>query len=696
MPRVSKMLIVRSIYRTRQVPNENTKKGVSTISECGLCRTEFTDLFDRRAACHVLGVPGQGIAKCENRQDLDEDTRQDLMDCCLAVKAWAARGAGGPSPISNGGEVNPNCPPVFTPSPQARRSQANVTSNAPVKRKLKSTKLDDLLGTCEQETWNKRLAKTLIWQGNMAHQLPSKPIWSKFFNDLARAPAFNWVPPKRHKIGNDYLTFHYDECVKDVAKLIESSEFVSGSMDHFDLQNRTQVNGKTLITPRGITFSGASDCTDVAKMGTDYMEQEMQDHIVTCGGEAKCPSLCVDGTAANKAACRRSEAKAPTTAHILCQMHGIALFFGDVYKIPFVRDKIYKPALKVAKKFRGNKFLRDKLQATQRMPEFKSLPAFLRGPKSYVLPPKTRAAGKHSFMERYQTNISAASAVVVNPAYHDKFLSGTVAALAVDSGSDSDEFEDSDSNPYVDVSDDEDEDIGVVIDSKTAKQIMQNVKKITLDTDHHEFVAEILEVNALAYKAKLKFDRNHLQACTVYRRWNEVHQQLIAWEEEEGHEHWQSTFSDLWLKRWVERHHPSFAMAHVLNPTEAKLDPMSSQDIKDDVDLIMRAHFPIPAERADMYLILEEFHNQEGCFSVLDPEGNERHVWMPRYMKKTAPWRWWKTVATNNYPKFTKFATKILQIVVNSSSCERVFSMWGIVCTKLRNRLSLEKQRKSL
>ena len=65
-------------------------------------------------------------------------------------------------------------------------------------------------------------------------------------------------------------------------------------------------------------------------------------------------------------------------------------------------------------------------------------------------------------------------------------------------------------------------------------------------------------------------------------------------------------------------------------------------------------------------------------------------------MKKTAPWRWWKTVATNNYPKFTKFATKILQIVVNSSSCERVFSMWGIVCTKLRNRLSLEKQRKSL
>ena len=52
-------------------------------------------------------------------------------------------------------------------------------------------------------------------------------------------------------------------------------------------------------------------------------------------------------------------------------------------------------ALKVAKKFRGNKPLRGKLQTTQGMPEFKCLPTFLRGPKSYILPPKTRAAGKY-------------------------------------------------------------------------------------------------------------------------------------------------------------------------------------------------------------------------------------------------------------------------------------------------------------
>ena len=110
MPKVSKMLIARSIYRTRTVPNENAKKGVSTISECGLCRIEFMDKSDRRAVCHVLGVPGQGIAKCEHRADLDEDTCLELMDCCLVLKAWAAGGAGGPSPIDGGGEMNPKLP----------------------------------------------------------------------------------------------------------------------------------------------------------------------------------------------------------------------------------------------------------------------------------------------------------------------------------------------------------------------------------------------------------------------------------------------------------------------------------------------------------------------------------------------------------------------------------------------------------
>ena len=60
---------------------------MGSISECGLRRVGPIGLCDRRSACHVLGVPGQGIAKCEHRADLDEDTREELMDCCLAVTA---------------------------------------------------------------------------------------------------------------------------------------------------------------------------------------------------------------------------------------------------------------------------------------------------------------------------------------------------------------------------------------------------------------------------------------------------------------------------------------------------------------------------------------------------------------------------------------------------------------------------------
>ena len=71
------------------------------------------------------------------------------------------------------------------------------------------------------------------------------------------------------------MNHHYEECVTETNKVSDFSESVSGSMDHFELQNRTQVNGKTFVTPRGIVLVGASDCTDAGKMGTEYMEREM-------------------------------------------------------------------------------------------------------------------------------------------------------------------------------------------------------------------------------------------------------------------------------------------------------------------------------------------------------------------------------------------------------------------------------------
>ena len=49
-----KMTIVRAYYRTRQVPNENTKKGVSTIHECGLCG--IVDTLCEYVSCFMFYV----------------------------------------------------------------------------------------------------------------------------------------------------------------------------------------------------------------------------------------------------------------------------------------------------------------------------------------------------------------------------------------------------------------------------------------------------------------------------------------------------------------------------------------------------------------------------------------------------------------------------------------------------------------
>ena len=52
MPKVSKMTIVHEVMR--QVPNENTKKGVSAIHECGLCGT--VDASCEHVSCFMFYV----------------------------------------------------------------------------------------------------------------------------------------------------------------------------------------------------------------------------------------------------------------------------------------------------------------------------------------------------------------------------------------------------------------------------------------------------------------------------------------------------------------------------------------------------------------------------------------------------------------------------------------------------------------
>jgi len=110
----------------------------------------------------------------------------------------------------------------------------------------------------------------------------------------------------------------------------------------------------------------------------------------------------------------------------------------------------------------------------------------------------------------------------------------------------------------------------------------------------------------------------------------------------------------------------------------------------------MKKHFPDATKRASMFQVLESFHSQTGVFSRLDGDGDARHIWTDEYMKSTAPWTWWNNVAGAAHPEFARFARKISSALVNSSSCERIFSQWSVVYTKLRNSMTLEKQRMAL
>jgi len=546
----------------------------------------------------------------------------------------------------------------------------------------------------ETAYWDRRCAKEVLYQGNMAWSTPGKSGWSNFLNDLAMSKPINWQPPKRRKI-RELLPEQYTLLKRDMDLHEAGAEFISGSLDGVDLLNRTHVLGKSKITTRGPTFAGALDTTGVALMGTDFMSEQCQELIADCGGAPKCPSVCLDGASANKSGMRKSEQLSPTVAHTLCQFHGVSLWFNDVFNLPLVKDVVYKPALLVAKKFRGNKFARDQLQAMQQTASFKVMPQFIRGSKSFLLPPKTRACGKRIMLSRFADLHSSALATTVDPAWAAKFEGSAANGLAPADSEQSDASSDDDiDNEYsiVDVileSEAEDDEQPLSMKGQMAK-----VKKVLMSDTHKGAVDEVLDFTYQASKLKAKFDSNNFQACKVWRRWHDGGEWLKGFEA--AHTKWGSSLSGLWGKRWEERHHPVFAMAHVLNPAEAMIDCMNDESIAQDVRSQMKAHFPDAVERSEMYSVLDQFHTQTGVFSLRDQDGDLRHEWSPQYIRNTPPWRWWTLMCGATHPKFAKFARRISQVLITSAALERIFSMWTVVCTKLRNRLSIENQRMAL
>jgi hypothetical protein len=183
----------------------------------------------------------------------------------------------------------------------------------------------------------------------------------------------------------------------------------------------------------------------------------------------------------------------------------------------------------------------------------------------------------------------------------------------------------------------------------------------------------------------------------VFRTWNDTHEALKEFETE--HDFFRNLSpkpSELWMKQWERCDHPVFGMAHALYPAEVAFKPMTDAHVRTCVDKILKAHFPVTSERAQIRQQLSQFHSREGPFSLVDEDGDMRDIWDSAFLHNISPWQWWESVASAEYPELTAFAARILQTIVSSSASERTFSHWGLIASKLRNRIGHNKGAKAL
>ena len=93
---------------------------------------------------------------------------------------------------------------------------------------------------------------------------------------------------------------------------------------------------------------------------------------------------------------------------------------------------------------------------------------------------------------------------------------------------------------------------------------------------------------------------------------------------------------------------------------------------------------------------LLRYTKKESCFAYKDEEGQTKDFWEDSYITKVAPWDWWKEVAADEEPELCKLAWRVLQIGVASSVNERIFSGWGYILGKCRNKMSKKRQLKEV
>ena len=73
------------------------------------------------------------------------------------------------------------------------------------------------------------------------------------------------------------------------------------------------------------------------------------------------------------------------------------------------------------------------------------------------------------------------------------------------------------------------------------------------------------------------------------------------------------------------------------------------------------------------------------------------HMFSDTFLEKIDPCVWWlciKKTHKNVNPELSDLALRLLKLPASSASIERIFSNFGFIQTKLRNRLGLEKAAK--
>ena len=103
-------------------------------------------------------------------------------------------------------------------------------------------------------------------------------------------------------------------------------------------------------------------------------------------------------------------------------------------------------------------------------------------------------------------------------------------------------------------------------------------------------------------------------------------------------------------------------------------------------------------ERAELYLNEKHPEFLPNYFSYLAKDYPFSHARFSESALRTPPNSWWRSLLVSKNGKlnqnFVNFASRLMSAPATSASLERIFSTFGYVHSKLRNRLKLEKTAK--